>query len=746
MAKLFQNISLEERWRNSPYSQSPNLPKSVDQGSLLLKAQALSPQDNPIQLKIVSVSDLQRTLPIIKPLEQKTLSEYTIPFANTKFRTAISLSDRLVQSTTLSSTNHLPQYFLSDIFTDYIQITPFGIFTHTSDAPAPTFNFTPTQGGTSVAPYSFESLFLQGVTIVNGGLASYPVIEFPRADFIEFQGVTISNGLFQSFIDVDLSIPTSALQQYTDISVDLPISTQDIMIEQGIIIDSMSEMVSSIQVEDPIPTPNQGGVNPNQFTFAPPRTSPTLQVLRYEADRLLAFFAPRIKHGSTVIIVPEDSEDGSYTTAPITVGKDDSDFAASFYAKNPRPRKPSARDIEDGATNKHGGLGKISPYGRETGVDPEDLLAAVRTLQFFPRSTYLINNPQQEDKITFDKRQSMFYFTTVENIETDRYVKESDLDAINGLSKEKTTKGYFSEQENLQFGPGNKSLSNNLEQESLESYNFRNAGFQALETGLLQGVNIQQTFQVISTATERPGTKRLAGSTADTIAYNNLTEGITRGSISEYGTLTYNQISDRAGNAKPGTRSPDFRTLLKNRPTSVTLGTASDKRKSVDVILESGDFINIIVGGQVFKAFLTSFSDSITPSWGDIKYVGRQDVLKYFQSVTRTASIGFKVAAFKEKDLSTIYGKLKGLIKSGAVGAPQGTSLLGPITSITVGSWFINTPCVITSIKYDIQTADYSWDIDKKVPHIVDVNIDVTLIGDAAGNPLNSTTNKFLYF
>ena len=717
MAKLFQNISLEERWRNSPYSQSPNLPKSVDQGSLLLKAQALSPQDNPIQLKIVSVADLQRTLPIIKPLEQKTLSEYTIPFANTKFRTGISLSDRLVQSTALSSTNHLPQYFLSDIFTDYIQITPFGIFTHTSDAPAPTFNFTPTQGGTSIVPYSFESLFLQGVTIVNGGLVSYPVIEFPRADFTEFQGVTISNGLFQSFIDVDLSTPTSALQQYTDISVDLPISTQDIMIEQGIIINSMSEMVSSIQVEDPIPTPNQGGVNPNQFTFAPPRTSPTLQVLRYEADRLLAFFTPRIKHGSTFVTGPEtisleeryddydvDIEypfvEPEFNTAnTVGVKEDTSQDAQSSYLSG-IPRR-STGDPVTIIIGRHGGLGAEGPAQHR----PRNALFI---------TTGLGGEEAQIEQLTFPPA-------------------DGNTQAENTI-------------EDLKFGPRNIALSRNVQSESDVNYDFRNAGFRVVQTETIQSSEVETTDKVISTAAEQPGTKRLAGNTSDTIAYNNLTQGITRGSLSEYGALTYNQISERSKDITTGTRSSDFRTLLTNRPESVKLGEISDTKKSVDEMLGGSDFINIAVGGQTFKAFLTSFSDNISPSWGDVKYVGRQDVLKYYQSVTRTASIGFKVAAFSESDLSKIYGKLKGLIRKGAVGTPQGTSLLGPLTSITVGSWFINTPCVINSIKYDIQVTDYSWDIDKNMPHIVDVGVDVTIIGDAAGNPLNSTTGKFMYF
>mgnify|MGYP006302104807 CR=1 FL=1 len=51
-----------------------------------------------------------------------------------------------------------------------------------------------------------------------------------------------------------------------------------------------------------------------------------------------------------------------------------------------------------------------------------------------------------------------------------------------------------------------------------------------------------------------------------------------------------------------------------------------------------------------------------------------------------------------------------------------------PICSFTLGKWYINTPIAVNSVKYDIQMADYAWDIDKQLPQIVDVSMDFKFI------------------
>jgi len=146
MAKLFKTISLEDRLRGSSYNELPHAPNPVNQGSIDLKqvdkgeklptAQLkLTPrrdEANSQILKLTLVDRLTKSIEPLKVMSTKPISQIARPFVNTKFRSAISLENRLKQ-TTLGSTAHLPQFFLSDIFTDYITIKPFGVFNHTSN-------------------------------------------------------------------------------------------------------------------------------------------------------------------------------------------------------------------------------------------------------------------------------------------------------------------------------------------------------------------------------------------------------------------------------------------------------------------------------------------------------------------------------------------------------------------------------------------------------------------------------------
>jgi hypothetical protein len=223
------------------------------------------------------------------------------------------------------------------------------------------------------------------------------------------------------------------------------------------------------------------------------------------------------------------------------------------------------------------------------------------------------------------------------------------------------------------------------------------------------------------------------------------------GSISNYRTLSYDQIKTRANN--PSQQRPDFRK---------TLGIVVKDGASVNVRgVTRGDqeYANDLISLRVtsmrepfptinFRAFITSFSDNFNISWNDINYVGRQDTIKAFKGVTRAASVSFKVAALYESDMAINYGKLNRLVKMAAVGSSSdgGKYIVGPLCKITMGKWFTNTPCVFNSIKFDIQTAEYSWDIDKQMPHLVDVSLDFAILGDVTGRPMDSANNDYFTY
>ncbi len=238
-----------------------------------------------------------------------------------------------------------------------------------------------------------------------------------------------------------------------------------------------------------------------------------------------------------------------------------------------------------------------------------------------------------------------------------------------------------------------------------------------------------------------------------------LADNTNKTSLKDYTTLSYNGILQMQSTNV----GEDFRKFAKKKAggsfrildvdgKEIDSNYTTTAKKVADIIPNSGvDFINFSVssyesGGSVsFTAFLTSFSDNISPSWEDVKYVGRQDTLKHFVGSTRTTSVGFKVAAFNPQDIAKIYAKLNNIIKyAGVAGVDSSAYLSAPLIKLTLGKWFTSTPCVITSIKYDVQVTEYSWDIEKGLPHLVDVSLDFFILGDKGGNVLNSSTNRYI--
>ena len=171
MAKLFKTISLEERYKNSLHNELPA--KAVDQGSIVLQPTKPSKELESALLKTLP-NAVEQNSNILKGMVKGP--EFIPPFINTKFRSAISLADRLSQPK-IGSTAHLAQYFLSDVHTEHVKITPFGIFNHTSTTIIQPVKIGIAQGGEN--PTIPNPIASQGLIYANGAASSYINISVP---------------------------------------------------------------------------------------------------------------------------------------------------------------------------------------------------------------------------------------------------------------------------------------------------------------------------------------------------------------------------------------------------------------------------------------------------------------------------------------------------------------------------------------------------------------------------------------
>ena len=168
---------------------------------------------------------------------------------------------------------------------------------------------------------------------------------------------------------------------------------------------------------------------------------------------------------------------------------------------------------------------------------------------------------------------------------------------------------------------------------------------------------------------------------------------------------------------------------------------ANDENRETAKDYVTLSFTSIGDGSTIaFKSYITSLSDSWSPTYTDIKYVGRQDTLKVFNGVTRNISLGFKIPSDSDASHRLMYSRLQSLIRASVVGdyVKGKPYIVGPMMKITVGNYVRDTPCVVTTLKIDTNPSEYPWEISpgRQLPQFLYVAMDFFILGDNNGNTI----------
>jgi hypothetical protein len=202
-------------------------------------------------------------------------------------------------------------------------------------------------------------------------------------------------------------------------------------------------------------------------------------------------------------------------------------------------------------------------------------------------------------------------------------------------------------------------------------------------------------------------------------------------------------------NSRNGVLDPNFNAWQSRKNSVATQHTQALNRKTKDENSDAANdyvtlsFTSVRDGNTIaFKSYITSLSDNWSPTYADIKYVGRQDTLKVFNGVTRNISLGFKIPSDSVASHTAMYNKLQSLIRASVIGENVAGKpyIVGPMMKVTIGNYVTNTPCVVNSLKIDTNPSEYPWEITsgRELPHFLDVSMDFFILGDNSGN----TTNK----
>ncbi len=730
MGKLFKTISLEQRLKESAYNALPHSPQKSDQGSVELQAKKITIKNRIETLKITPKSAdrssdiLKSTLrskgakptATIQPFIPTDLTKYKIPLSSTKFRSSISLGNRLKQPF-LGTTAHLAQYILSDVNTNHIKIKPFTVFNHTSNVIISPFITKPLQGNTD--PITLPSTILaqgevtlnkpketlqEGLILVNGALKSTTNITIAAQDILQ-KSLVFKNGVFTSTTKI-----TNPLQEVTQGEGTNPtISTSTPFIEklQGIaLIDN--KVVSLTVVSKSTANTKQGEVQ-----IANRQSNPVTNI-----NEIVVPFTSHIRY----LIRPVDTSDGpgvvSWGNNKIVGLKKNikTDIALLDHQIENIPQVKTVFDPlafsfnKEFATFYHGDKDKLKNYYPQDNSSWSIRSRAVAPLLSGEVTDTMILGGYITwgyDKIPKDGKPVYYEGTTT-------IPKYEGVQKIKNLSKE------------------------------IEDTNPNNAVLEAMASDTSDTATNTILLDYIRINT-------IGGPHKSNEAYKSKPNA-----TNKYETKTYEEISDTVPNIRKASENPntpeygtstDYYEKNKNRVQGM-YSTKIDNKERVG-IQGHNDFVKIrfALGNAAydFTAYLVSFSDGIQSTFADVTAVSNYQALKKITGIARAGAISFKMVAMNKNELGQMYNHLNNFISACVLPTLVENANEIPTfsTTVTVGGWWKKREAKVESVKVDVDLAETSWDIQKELPQIITVSIALAfqdILADGA-----STTPKSFF-
>jgi hypothetical protein len=99
----------------------------------------------------------------------------------------------------------------------------------------------------------------------------------------------------------------------------------------------------------------------------------------------------------------------------------------------------------------------------------------------------------------------------------------------------------------------------------------------------------------------------------------------------------------------------------------------------------------------VFRAILEGISDSISPEYGEERYIGRPDKVYVYQGADRNISFGFSIYPKTKQELPVLMEKLNYLVGLCYPSYTEGERMKTPFMSLTLGDMFARAPGVLSS-------------------------------------------------
>ena len=133
----------------------------------------------------------------------------------------------------------------------------------------------------------------------------------------------------------------------------------------------------------------------------------------------------------------------------------------------------------------------------------------------------------------------------------------------------------------------------------------------------------------------------------------------------------------------------------------------------------------------IFRAILQGISDSITPEYGEERYVGRPDKVYIYQGADRNISFGFKIYPKTAQELPILMEKLNYLVGMCYPSYTPEERMITPLISLTMGDMFDRATGLLGSLNITVEDAS-TWEISNglQFPHFISAQCEFKYIGN----------------
>ena len=133
----------------------------------------------------------------------------------------------------------------------------------------------------------------------------------------------------------------------------------------------------------------------------------------------------------------------------------------------------------------------------------------------------------------------------------------------------------------------------------------------------------------------------------------------------------------------------------------------------------------------IFRAILDGISDSITPEYGEERYIGRPDKVYVYQGADRNVSFNFSIYPKTKQEFPILMEKLNYLIGLCYPSYTEQDMMVTPFIELTLGDMFVNSSGLLMGLSVTVED-NGTWEIDEglQFPHYMKVACEFRYIGN----------------